>query len=265
MRIIQINLLILLSLLVIACNNNSDSDSSEPEEENTSDPLADVQLPEDRDLTPFTLSPEEAVNPQNLYREVKAWHEAWQDKTVQVIVWMWGGVGNMGTHKSFSNPDNPGLILMKSDISDEELAKIGAFGGAEYVVLEGIANLDGSSIFLSNVKVLQPYEGDSLPKGQQITPEEAGTGTPYNPVDIYNSMLAWQNKQVTVDGISTLALKGNVIGFDDEAGNEVVRAVTSEEFEQESNKPQHVQLTGKINRYDEEEETLSLYECTRLN
>lgn len=262
---IRILVALLFSIFIFACNSNQEKNASDEGGELENDSLAEVKLPEYRALNPFTIDPDKPVNPQNLFQEVKAWNEAWEDKTVQVIAWMWGGAGQNSGYKTFTNPDNPGLVAMKSDITDEEMMKIGEFGGAEYVVLEGIANLDGSSIFLSNVEVLEPYTGDSLPKGQQISPEEAGKGTPYNPADIHQSMLAWQDREVTIEGIATLALKGNLIGFDDEAGNETVRAVTAEEFQQENTKPQHIILKGKINRFDEDEQTVSLYNCTRLN
>jgi uncharacterized protein YdeI (BOF family) len=194
-----------------------------------------------------------------------AWQDAWTEKRVQCIAWLWGGINNNNGIKTFTDPNNPGLVVLKADLPDTEMEKIAAFAGAEYMVLEGVAYLEGATLKLMNSTVVGPFEGDSLPVGENILPIEAGTGTPFNPLDIESAIDAWKGKVLQIEGIAILPLSGNVISFKDDSGEEIVRAVMAENFDQENLDPQHVILQGEINGIDKEARLVSLGRRIRLN
>lgn len=255
-------LISLSSFFLFACNSDSKESGENTEE---SDPLSEIELPQDRELNPYEFDAEAAVNPSNLNAEVIAWANDWTERTVQVIGWLWGGVNNNNGVKSFTDPNNPGLVVLKADLPDSETEKIADFAGAEYVIIEGVTRMDGATLHLMNASIVGPYQGDSLPIGQNILPKETETGLAFNPLDIESAIDAWMGVTVTVEGVATLPLSGNVITFKADDGTELVSCVTAQSFDQESTKPQHVILKGVINGIDEVTGVVSLGSCERLN
>ena len=199
----------LIMLALMACGPSEGGDTTSGA---TKDEKKEVNLPENRSLSPYEEH-KEPVTAGNLQSELEKWKSGFGDKEVSFIAWIGGGISGSGNMKKFSAEQNPGVIIFKAELSNEELQKIGeVVAGSQHIVLKGKPVMDGNDLVLKDAKVTSAYT-DSVEANQQLTPENINVGNPVYPSDYINAFHAWNDKVVVITDKGSIPTKGNVITF----------------------------------------------------
>ena len=234
---------------------SSDSDSKNEEQEVN----LYESLPADLELNPYAYAGEE-LNPENLRTAVIEWNKSWEEPRVKLIAWLWGGIGNNNIYRTFTYPENPGLVAIQSDLPEQEMEKIAEFAGAEFMIISGNVAQNGQNILLTNTEVEGDYDINLAQTGVSIDP--SSLEGPYYSFDVYNSIDAWKEVEVTVTGVTQMALEGNNIKFKGKDGYEILIATTAEKYSQDNLKDQIITVSGLVHSYDAEENILYLKNCS---
>lgn len=255
MKVQHFLLTIALTALAMSCGssdeeNGADNGSSENE-------TAEVQLPAEKSLSPYDFALTAPVTAENLYNEAIAWEEGWNGKEVTVIAWIGGGMST-GPTKNFSNEDNPGLIVLKANILEGGMAKMADIGGtASHIILKGKTRDGGNALMLDEAVIVGAYN-DEVPSGQELSLELA-MDTPVNPVDVLNSINAWNGVEVAIQDRCSIPMKGNAISFRKD-GEKIVSARFDTEFNNRTPSNEVRTIQGKVSRVDVSR-GVSLSEC----
>jgi hypothetical protein len=254
------NFILLISifgLLAFASCNNAKKDKTEGKEQ---EETTKVDIPETRPLNPFSIDVENPVSPQNLVDEMTAWKDEWNNKEISLVAWVGGGI-SAGDIKKFSNQDNPGLIVLKANLPNEEMQKMAQFGGAQHIILKGKVRNDGNAIFLDECIIDTAFIEENIPSDMQLNPHELTPETIVNAVDVLNSMNAWNGKEISIKGLCDVPMTGNAFSFRTDEGAKLIIARFDERFD--GNNPERVVKTvkGKIGRLRDTGE-VGLSSCT---
>jgi hypothetical protein len=169
-------------------------------------------LPPARALDPYNMDLKKPVTAKNLVDEISKWDKEWKDKEVSVIAWAAGGVSG-GSIKTFSNSDQPGVIVLSAEISPAEEENMGKYASSSpYIIIKGIAKTNGRSLSLSNCQVTGTFSG-TFPGGEKLNPTQLTAQTPVNALDILHSMNAWKGVEVVIKDKCSIPMSGNTVSF----------------------------------------------------
>jgi hypothetical protein len=206
------------------------------------------------------------VNAKNLVDEISKWDKAWKEKEVSVIAWAGGGVMG-GSIKTFSNSDQPGVIVLSAEISEEEAQNIGKYASiSPYIIIKGIAKNNGRSLSLSNCQVTGAFS-ETFPTGEKLYPTKLTSQTPVNALDILNSMKAWKGVEVVIKDKCSIPMNGNTLSFPNENGvkdkyglkPDYIRAVLKTAVKNTKPVIGIKTVKGKINKIDQVTGEVSLH------
>ena len=223
-------------------------------------------VPPARTLDPYNMDLKKPVNAKNLADEISKWDKAWKEKEVSVIAWAGGGVSG-GSIKTFSNSDQPGVLVLSAEMSEEEAQNIGKYASASpYIIIKGIASSNGRSLSLSDCQVTGAFSG-TFPAGEKLNPAKLTSQTPVNAQDILNSMNAWKGVEVVVKDKCSIPVSGNTISFPNENGvkdkyglkPDFIRAVLKTAVKHTKPVTGVKTVKGKVNRIDQATGEVSLH------
>jgi hypothetical protein len=227
-------------------------------------------LPPARTLDPYNMDLKKPVTAKSLVDEISKWDKGWKDKEVSVIAWAAGGVSN-GSIKTFSNSDQPGVIVLSAEISPAEEENMGKYASSPYIIIKGIAKSNGRSLSFTNCQVTGAFSG-TFPSGEKLDPTQLTAHTPVNALDILHSINAWKGVEVVIKDKCSIPMSGNTLSFpNDKAVKDMyglkpdfIRAVLKTPVKNAKPVIGVKTVKGKVNKIDQATGEVSLHSAEIL-